>query len=151
MEYHNLVVLTTSLTLLVRLRQERPLDATLVLGITEATLCFLTQCGVRERLPPAARRELLKHLNKCLMPIELCINHHADAFPRYDLLISRSLRSGVQYLIEDYLPLVQPEEERRQWRAFVDRMNLAKYDQQLREAVPDEHGADAPGTHWWWD
>lgn len=129
-----------------------------ILRSAEAVFLSLVDDGVQARLPEDARRSLLVSVTSALEYLEWCFNHHADRCHLYDNVHTRCVRSGLQYLLEDYRTLVTDPAQLADWVVFGQRLQVAKYDRQLRDLpLPeDEAGAgraevDAPPSHWWWD
>ena len=147
--YRNLIALTRCLTILSRTRvNETSLNA--VFAAAEEVLSLLAHQG-RRGLALEARVELLNLLQSGLRQIQLCINHHADRFPHYGTYGVRLLRSGLQFLIDDYMPLAVLEEDKDQWQTFLSRTDVAKLDRGLADFEPADwmNEDNLPPSHWW--
>lgn len=155
MAYLNVIRMTTNVTLLSRCRLDQHIGVDYILAKAEAVLLQLMENGVEERLPEEARRGLLEPITPGLMYLQWCCNHHVDRLHLYDNFYSRCIRTGVQYLLDDYWPLVTDEAQRVLWQDFVSNVDIALFDQRLRslERFDDAGRADidAPASHWWWD
>ena len=135
----------------------------------QTALLRLYNVALTGSLTQEEKRDVAHWIGKGLMQLEYYLNSYR--FSVYNLYEARAIRSGVQYILDDYSTMlkeeddcVEKEEGESEWEYFAYQIDLETLDRHLRdywlyeyypifdksESELPERLAKIPKSHWWW-
>jgi hypothetical protein len=95
------------------------------------------------------KKEIGSLLQRGLPFLAFCFNHEINDFPTSTFDVARTMRSGIQFIIDDYSSACR----------ITDLLEIEVYDDCLKNFIPgitDPWGGcyncyhNIPRSHWWW-